>query len=106
MVPPRGKRYQDVSRHVFSIFREFTPLVEPLSIDEAFLDVSRQTDQPHAYAKALQQERNGTLHIMHVMTKTIAAPNPHYKPHTPRIERIEAHRNAFTLETPLARLVG
>jgi DNA polymerase IV len=33
-------RYQAVSSQVFEIFREFTDLVEPLSIDEAFLDVT------------------------------------------------------------------
>jgi DNA polymerase-4 len=39
-VPPRMSHYQSVSKEVFSIFREFTPLVEGLSLDEAFLDVS------------------------------------------------------------------
>ncbi len=39
-LPVNGKRYGEVSRHVFRIFERFTPLVEPLSIDEAFLDVS------------------------------------------------------------------
>jgi DNA polymerase-4 len=39
-IPPRMSHYQSVSRGVFTIFREFTPLVEGLSLDEAFLDVS------------------------------------------------------------------
>lgn len=39
-VPPRMSHYQDVSRQVFGIFREITPLVEGLSLDEAFLDVT------------------------------------------------------------------
>lgn len=39
-IPPRMSHYQAVSADVFSIFREFTPLVEGLSLDEAFLDVS------------------------------------------------------------------
>jgi DNA polymerase-4 len=36
----RFERYQEISEQVFEIFREYTDLVEPLSIDEAFLDVT------------------------------------------------------------------
>ncbi|MDZ4730490.1 MAG: DNA polymerase IV [Xanthomonadales bacterium] len=38
--PPRMARYRELSSQVFEIFRRFTPLVEGLSLDEAFLDVS------------------------------------------------------------------
>jgi polyribonucleotide nucleotidyltransferase len=40
-------------------------------------------------AQALEQARDGRLHILDEMGKTMTAPNPDYKPHTPRIERIE-----------------
>src|SRR5439155_12835839 len=39
-VRPRMKRYVEVSHQVMEVFRRFTDLVEPLSIDEAFLDIT------------------------------------------------------------------
>lgn len=39
-LPTRHWRYQEVSRQIFNTFYELTNLVEPLSIDEAYLDIS------------------------------------------------------------------
>jgi DNA polymerase-4 len=39
-VKPRMSVYRDVSHQVFSVFHEYTPIVEGLSLDEAFLDVT------------------------------------------------------------------
>jgi DNA polymerase-4 len=39
-VPVDGRKYSAVSKQVMAIFRRFSPLVEPLSIDEAFLDLT------------------------------------------------------------------
>ncbi|HET9834633.1 MAG TPA: DNA polymerase IV [Vicinamibacterales bacterium] len=43
IVRPDFQKYKTASNAVFSIFREVTPLVEPLSLDEAYLDVTENS---------------------------------------------------------------
>jgi len=43
IVPPRFELYREVSRQFHRIFRDYTELIEPLSLDEAFLDVSNSS---------------------------------------------------------------
>ena len=42
-LPGRPDRYRDVSRQVMAVFASYTPLLEPISLDEAFLDVTAST---------------------------------------------------------------
>ena len=42
-IKPDFARYRDVSRQIHAIFHQFTALIEPLSLDEAYLDVSEST---------------------------------------------------------------
>ena len=43
IVRPDFEKYRAISQQVFAIYREATPLVEPLSLDEAYLDVTENT---------------------------------------------------------------
>jgi DNA polymerase-4 len=57
-VRPRMKRYQEVSDIAFSVFNDFTPFVEAVSIDEAFLDVTGSVHlygSKHNLAEALRR---------------------------------------------------
>jgi DNA polymerase-4 len=59
VVPPRMAAYSEASRAVFEVFRATTPLVEPLSIDEAFLAVGglrRIAGSPERIAGQLRRE--------------------------------------------------
>lgn len=75
ILPPDFDKYRRVSAQVQEIFRAFTPLIEPLSLDEAFLDV---TDTPlHSnsatrIAEAIRQRVRETLRIT---VSAGAAPN-------------------------------
>ena len=57
-VAGRYERYYEVSRQIFAVFSEFSPKVEPLSVDEAFLDITgmeRLFSDRHSYAEQLKQ---------------------------------------------------
>jgi len=59
VVPPRMSAYSDASKAVFEVFEDVAPVVEGLSIDEAFLDVSgmeRSVGSPVEIAERLRRE--------------------------------------------------
>lgn len=49
VLPPAMEKYRIASRQILAIYGDYTALVEPLSLDEAFLDV---TDAPHCHGSA------------------------------------------------------
>lgn len=66
-VYPRMDRYKEVSHQIFSIMKEFTPYIEPSSIDEAFLEVSGMSTMysgPKALGRAIKErvyEKTGLI---------------------------------------------
>ena len=57
IAPPRGSRYREMAHQIFAIYDNLTPLVEPISIDEAFLDMTgtrRLLGEPVDVAKQLK----------------------------------------------------
>jgi len=54
IVPGRHRLYSEASKQVMERLRKLTPLVEQISIDEAFLDISDLTDPPERIARELQ----------------------------------------------------
>ena len=55
LLPPDFTRYREASRRILAIYRDYTPLVEPLSLDEAYLDVTG-VDRCRGSATLMAQE--------------------------------------------------
>jgi DNA polymerase-4 len=59
VMPVRFGRYREISDRVFQILESFTPIVEPLSIDEAFLDITdsqRLLGEPKPIARRIKEQ--------------------------------------------------
>jgi DNA polymerase IV len=66
VVPVHGERYREVSQQIFSILDEFSPVIEPLSIDEAFLDLTgseRALGKPQDVAQRLKNRIKSDLKL-------------------------------------------
>ena len=75
VITPDQAAYHRVSEQVMQMFRDVTPMVEPLSVDEAFLDVSgarRALGRPVQIATRLRERIVGELSL----TATIGRPAP------------------------------
>jgi DNA polymerase-4 len=66
IIRPRKKRYKELSLIIMDLFREFTPLVEPVSIDEAYLDVTgcrRLNGSPEKTAQQIKAKVFDTVNL-------------------------------------------
>jgi DNA polymerase-4 len=63
ITPARHAAYRAVSQQVMARLHKLTPLVEQLSIDEAFLDVSAVEEEAEALTRQLQRTINEELHL-------------------------------------------
>lgn len=65
-LPPRMKRYQEISKKIMSLLRDFSPLVEPVSIDEAYIDITgceRLHGQPAQIAIHIKKKIKQSLNL-------------------------------------------
>jgi len=78
-IPPRMQRYREVSGTVFGVFHEITPLVQGLSLDEAFLDVTESQallGEPAVIARRIKENiraRTGLTASVGVATNKLVA---------------------------------
>lgn len=65
-VPPRMDRYKEISKNVMALLKEFSPLVEPVSIDEAYMDITgcqRLFGGPQEIAREIKRKIKETVQL-------------------------------------------
>ena len=69
-VPPRMSHYKAISKQIFTVFREVTPIVEGLSLDEAFLDVTGSCAL-HGTGPEIARQIKRTIHDRMALTASV-----------------------------------
>ena len=114
IVPPRFDRYTQVSRQIMTAFGRFSPTVEPLSLDEAFIDMTgaegifgAPAEMGRRIREAVQEITGGLTASVGVSgTKYVAkVASDHRKPDGLTIVA-QTHARAFLAPLPISRLWG
>lgn len=61
IVPPVYERYQAISQHIFQILEQFSPAVEPFSIDEGFIEIDTSLEQAINIARTIKTKFHNQL---------------------------------------------
>lgn len=75
IVKPRMDAYKEASREIHAIFRDYTELIEPLSLDEAYLDVSESIRFSGSATRIAQDIRRRVSSQLHITVSAGVAPN-------------------------------
>ena len=75
LLPPDFERYRAVSRQIMAIYRDYTALVEPLSLDEAYLDVSGAEHCQGSATRIAQAIRQRVRDEVGIVVSAGVAPN-------------------------------
>ncbi len=75
LLPVRMEKYKQVSRQIQAIFRQFTDIIEPLSLDEAYLDVSHSRHCQGSATRIAQLIRQRIFEQQRLTASAGVAPN-------------------------------
>lgn len=75
VVTPRMDAYKAVSREIHGIFRDFTEIIEPLSLDEAYLDVTDSAHFAGSATRIAKEIRRRVSQELHITVSAGVAPN-------------------------------
>jgi DNA polymerase-4 len=112
-LPVDGRRYQQASREVMAILRRFTPQVQPISIDEAFLDVTASRALfgdgetiARAIRAAVREEVGLTASVGVATTKLVAKIGSDLRKPDGLVVVAPGDEAAFLAPLPISRLWG
>ncbi|MFP5392581.1 MAG: DNA polymerase IV, partial [Gammaproteobacteria bacterium] len=75
VIPPAMEKYRAASRQILAIYQDYTDLVEPLSLDEAYLDVSASTHCKGSATLIAQEIRRRIFETVGITASAGVAPN-------------------------------